>query len=324
MTPHGKAHHIAHSSCSPTYAGASVRRRTPVECQSYDNSMANGKRNLDRRFACGGAPQMRKTSGRYFSTALQARLTVLREGRVQSWGQVRISGARRQIRGGSFMSPKKSDLWIGEFPSAISRSSRSPERQLNTWSSAAAATAARRSDGCRAQARRQAVLSAQLLPISCLGFDECRRESNQRQSRNGWGTCDGPRKTIYRRNGVASRRDCRAAVCARGDEPRATIPAAGYAAPGRGLRNPRSLITGSGAGLAISCSGGAAVARLAHNQEVVGSIPTPATSSGDGLGIQQPGSMTWGGFFVPTAPSGRADESAMCPAVARSLSRRAA
>ncbi len=102
------------------------------------------------------------------------------------------------------------------------------------------------------------------------------------------------------------------------------IPAAGYAAPGRGLRNPRSLITGSGAGLAISCSGGAAVARLAHNQEVVGSIPTPATSSGDGLGIQQPGSMTWGGFFVPTAPSGRADESAMCPAVARSFEGRAA
>lgn len=110
---------------------------------------------------------------------------------------------------------------------------------------------------------------------------------------------------------------------ARGDDrahaPPATIPAAGYAALGRGPRNPRSLVTGSGAGLALSCSGGAAVARLAHNQEVVGSIPTPATSSGDGLGIQQPGSITWGGLFVPTAPSGRADESAMCPAVARSF-----
>jgi len=34
--------------------------------------------------------------------------------------------------------------------------------------------------------------------------------------------------------------------------------------------------------------------------------------------------MTWGGFFVPTAPSGRADESAMCPAVARSFEGRAA
>lgn len=86
-------------------------------------------------------------------------------------------------------------------------------------------------------------------------------------------------------------------------------------------------LTGRGScdsGAANFCSGGAAVARLAHNQEVVGSIPTPATSSGDGLGIQQPGSMTWGGFFVPTAPSGRADESAMCPAVARSFEGRAA
>lgn len=62
---------------------------------------------------------------------------------------------------------------------------------------------------------------------------------------------------------------------------------------------------------------------VAHNQEVVGSIPTPATSSGDGLGIQQPGSMTWGGLLVPTAPSGRADESAMCPAGARSFEGRA-
>lgn len=47
------------------------------------------------------------------------------------------------------------------------------------------------------------------------------------------------------------------------------------------------------------------------------------SSSGDGPGIQQPGSMTWGGPLVPTAPSGRADESAMCPAVAR-FNRRAA
>ena len=100
----------------------------------------------------------------------------------------------------------------------------------------------------------------------------------------------------------------------------------------RGLTNGDSLVlqpalTGRGScdsGAANFCSGGAAVARQAHNQEVVGSIPTPATSSGDGLGIQQPGSMTWGGFFVPTAPSGRADESAMCPAVARSFEGRAA
>ncbi len=34
--------------------------------------------------------------------------------------------------------------------------------------------------------------------------------------------------------------------------------------------------------------------------------------------------QTWGGLFVPTAPSGRARERAMCPAVARSFEGRAA
>jgi hypothetical protein len=81
---------------------------------------------------------------------------------------------------------------------------------------------------------------------------ECLSESNQRQNRMaGW-----PKAPVRLRSepadGVASRRDCRAAVCARGDEPRATIPAAGYAALGRGPRNNGSLIIGSGADLAHS------------------------------------------------------------------------
>ena len=46
-------------------------------------------------------------------------------------------------------------------------------------------------------------------------------------------------------------------------------------------------------------------------------------SSGDGLGIHQPGSMTLGGFGVgTTAQSGRARQRATCPAVARSSSLR--
>lgn len=40
-------------------------------------------------------------------------------------------------------------------------------------------------------------------------------------------------------------------------------------------------------------------------------------SSGDGLGIQQPGSITWGTKAKVQTPSGRADDSAICPAVAR-------
>jgi hypothetical protein len=44
-----------------------------------------------------------------------------------------------------------------------------------------------------------------------------------------------------------------------------------------------------------------------------------AIHSGDGLGNHQPGSMTWGGLLRETpAPSGRAHDRAICPAVARS------
>jgi ribosomal protein L37AE/L43A len=38
-------------------------------------------------------------------------------------------------------------------------------------------------------------------------------------------------------------------------------------------------------------------------------------SSGDGLGTQQPGSITWGGRNATPAPSGRARDRAICPAV---------
>lgn len=46
------------------------------------------------------------------------------------------------------------------------------------------------------------------------------------------------------------------------------------------------------------------------------SLPSGFTSS-DGLGNHQPGSMTWGDRFAMTAPSGRARNRAICPAVAR-------
>lgn len=40
-----------------------------------------------------------------------------------------------------------------------------------------------------------------------------------------------------------------------------------------------------------------------------------ASNSGDGPSIHEPGSMTWGGDTVATAPSGRADDSATCSVV---------
>jgi hypothetical protein len=63
-----------------------------------------------------------------------------------------------------------------------------------------------------------------------------------------------------------------------------------------------------------SCSGAHPVMRGSHGFE---SHTTSFSSSGDGLGIHQPGSMTRG-FAVERQPaSGRARDRAMCPAVAR-------
>ena len=294
MTPHGKAHYSSHYHFSPNYTGASVRRRTPVECQSYDNSVATENRNIS---GCGSASQSR-TSARRSAARRAVQSTVLLRGQgVRSWCANHWGGARRrQISARTNMSAKISVPLSGEFPSATWPDSQRLARPNSFLPSAPAAMRGQHADGCAASVRRQA-RSMRSWPTSSLGSNEF-------------------------------------------------------------------------------CSGGAAVARLAHNQEVVGSIPTPATtsrermqrkhratrpvdrcgfrstlvaavgvyrrnveqggrttadqelaaqsfSSGDGLGIQQPGSMTWGGLLVPTAPSGRADESAMCPAVARSFSGRA-
>lgn len=102
-----------------------------------------------------------------------------------------------------------------------------------------------------------------------------------------------------------------------------------------GLTNGDSLVlqrrlTGRGpcdSGAINSVSDGAGLRSLPSGEiepsVMLASVPSES-SSGGGLGIQQPGSHTWGGFFMPTAPSGRADESATCPAAARSFEGRAA
>lgn len=151
---------------------------------------------------------------------------------------------------------------------------------------------------------------------------ECRSESNQRQIRYGWG--QRPRKTQQPPDRVVSRRDRRAVVCARGDEPRATIPAAGYAALGRGPRNPRTLITGSGARGANSVSDGVVCGSLPSGEiepAVTLASPPSESSSGDGLGIHQPRSMPRGFASLRQPASGRARKRAMCPAVARAFGR---
>jgi len=110
--------------------------------------------------------------------------------------------------------------------------------------------------------------------------------------------------------------------------------------PGPGTRNVRAIgvvsrpvtgrsvtatsermdATGGESAATIFLQGRAArSAHVAHNHKVVSSNLTPATSSGDGLGIQQPGSMTRGFASRRQPPSGRARDRAICPAVARSF-----
>ena len=191
---------MAHSSCSPTYAGATVRRRTPVEWEIYDNFVATGNLNP---VVCGSLSQVRQTSRRRFSAALEAQSTVLRGG-VRSWANHSGEFARRQTSGRTNMSAKIFALWTGEFPSATWPASQRLAKQNSFLRSAPAATRDRAADGCAASARRP-VRSMRWSPTSSLGLnDECRSESNQRQSRNGCGAA--PRKTIYRRNGVVNRR----------------------------------------------------------------------------------------------------------------------
>jgi len=86
----------------------------------------------------------------------------------------------------------------------------------------------------------------------------------------------------------------------------------------------RMDVTGGESAAQNSCVGGAAVARQSHKLKVAGSIPAPATSSGDGLGFHQPGSMTRGFASLRQPPSGRARDRATCPAVARFIDGRAA
>lgn len=110
-----------------------------------------------------------------FAPATQALVEVVRLcGGVPSWEQDRISGERRQTCGGANLSPKKSALWTGEFPSAISPRSRRPARLFSSWSNASPAIAARRSAISPDVAVCLALRSTSCSPISSRGSNERR------------------------------------------------------------------------------------------------------------------------------------------------------
>ena len=87
------------------------------------------------------------------------------------------------------------------------------------------------------------------------------------------------------------------------------------------LDSSRGGVEGHARAPSVECDGvyGEARTAPAHNgsQRRYQARPASIHSSGDGLGILEPGSNTSGGFFTATARSGRARDRAMCPAVAR-------
>ena len=99
------------------------------------------------------------------------------------------------------------------------------------------------------------------------------------------------------------------------------LSAASFTRSGR--RSPRSISPNASAAANAphsSTSRASVTHRLVRSwSSSMKSAADAAHSSGDGLGIQQPGSMTWGDRLAMPAPSGRARDRAICPAVARNL-----
>ena len=281
-----QVNHVAQCSCSPQYAGAAVRRRSPVECQVYDNFVATVNGNLLRSVACGSASQMCQTSARRYARQRAVRSRVLRGG-VRSWanhsrGVRRGLGEREEIDFFEtcgrriFRHSGASASLSGASTSPASHSRKRPAARhgrLISTSTAQPHLPMKRSWSCSTNCDRASGLEdycprCGVIESSCICNYILSRERMQRKHRA---------TRPVDRCGFRSTLVAAVGVCRRNVE-----------------------------------QGG----RTTADQE----LAAQSFSSGDGLGIQQPGSNTWGGFFVPTAPSGRADESAMCPAVARSYS----
>lgn len=127
MTLPGKANHIAHCCYTPHWGAA--RRRTPVERIFYDNFASN----VNLQYRQGPIlPHLRswltaKGIATRCAGGFAAQSTVLRGGRVASWGPNQQRDARRRQIGGLRISAVKiSGRSGGENSSALSRSTPIP------------------------------------------------------------------------------------------------------------------------------------------------------------------------------------------------------
>lgn len=305
MTSRSKRMIDSHSCFSPVL-GRTAARRLRDDHRLKDGSSSRGivtdfcRQNdgVRRVIALHHASLFRnETAARRCASALRVRSRVVLRGGVSWWELFRISGGAGQARTseqlfipgakifrGSVWSSGRSGLMIRLPASRSARNARSATRVFSST-----ASASRTPKRCtRSMARSLAT------------------ESRAKEPEASGGLC------------------AKASHAVRVGEP-TRIGKLSWPALGRTSNvSERGVTGGESAALNFLQGRAARSAHVAHNHEVVSSNLTPATSSGDGLGIHQPGSMTRGTRAKVKTPSGRARDRAICPAVARFIDRRAA
>lgn len=307
MKTHGKDNDVSHCSCFPSI-GATVRRgRSPVEgTASHSDARVANQKHVQLRL-CGALSQRafrsvfrfgtrltsqcdalqpvrvaRRDRAQRFARAPEIRSTVLlRNEGVCSWvANQRQDGGCRQIAGLQISAVKISGSIAGENSSERSPSTpiraAQPSRFANSPGAPTAPTAtasAPSTIGPTADRKRRC-------PSRCgSSARSIRSELPAESGSDGWPTMRGLEVPSGGSRSIPSEPDANVvSQDVTAGETAPLIPAAGYAALGRGPRNPGPLITGSGEGLANSCVGGAAAARRSHKPKVTGSIPVPATN----------------------------------------------
>jgi hypothetical protein len=285
MTPRRKSQNYSHYFYSPK-KGATVRRRTPVDAAVYDNLAAIGNLIPVQFYKCDAGSRVFRIETRIAS--LFAATQPKRDARAES--VQRCAGAFRVrstmlLRGG--VSSWESNQ---QRDGVAGQSDLGKKTSLSLFSAVASSSPRAASSpviGLRSKSTSRAASARLATPISSSQDDRSQT-----------------RKLCMRSTALCSPNECRSESNQRqgrngwGQRPRKTIDRRNGVVSRRVV--PRSMTRG---------------ARKCAPRDF---------SSGDGLGIQQPGSMTRGFASLRQPPSGRARDRAMCPAVARFIDRRAA
>ena len=203
--------------------GATVRRRTPVEGTSYDNFVDLGNLNRHATVEC-------VVTSRVFrnGTRPASRCTAFQPMRDTSRDRARDCGRGLPVRSTMLSGVGVCSSWANQASDGVAGQNDLGKKASLSLFSVAASSSQR---------------AASSLVIGLPSRSTSRAASARRATPTS--------SSQASRNRTLSRFTRSMAHCSRSE-----IPAAGYAALGRGPRNPRTLIIGSGGGLAISLSDG--------------------------------------------------------------------